>query len=159
MNYIFNVLELIYQNNFDIEKFNFSLLGPVPKNKNSILHIKYVLCCTISGMVHEKTYEPHKWVKNMGNPNEEIVEKPQYFHSAAAIYLLITCPHLTGKDSFIKGINYKQLPLALKLALDILNTDEDGVEFIKSSNEMFVSKKEFCIIDEHNNSNIVGKNL
>jgi hypothetical protein len=156
MNSIFQVLELIYQNNFDPQKFNFNLLGPIPKDKDPEFHLKCVLCCTITGMSHTGVYELHKWAKNAEKENYIIIEKPQYIHSAAAIYLLITYPHLTGADSFMNSINSQQKPLALRLALDILNNDEDGVEFIKSSKEMFESK-EVHIIDEHNNATIVNK--
>lgn len=66
----------------------------------------------------------------MDSSEIDFVDKPLYFHSAASIYVLLTYPERRIKNSFINLVETKDVPCVLKLALDILGDDIDGINFI-----------------------------
>jgi len=65
--------------------------------------------------------------------------------------MLIKYPHLRTNDSFISIIiNSNLTEECLKIATDVLMTDEDCFDFVTNSNLIFNSGRDMKIIDETN---------
>lgn len=62
--------------------------------------------------------------------SSETVIKRQWFHSAAAIYVLLTHPQLIEKDSWANSLMSTRNTF-IKVARDVLNSDLDGIEYVK----------------------------
>ena len=82
------------------------------------------------------------------------IEKPQYFHSATSIYLLLTYPHFRPENSFVNlilksGKQYEQA--VLRMAVEILKSDSDGVNFLNNIDDNVKKDHAFLIIDESKN--------
>ncbi len=80
------------------------------------------------------------------------IEKPQYIHSAASIYVLIKYPHFRPADSFVNLIiehSNKECENAwLKIATDILNSDPDGINFVNNSDNLLNTNNKVAIVSE-----------
>lgn len=109
----------------------------------SDLEKKKLECCKINGFSVDKVNELHRWNKSFYQM--DIVMKPQWFHSAAAIIMLHLNPSLVGKDSFYNKVKPNEA-YYVQIAKDILNSDGDGVSFLTHISQI-PSK---IIVDDHN---------
>lgn len=113
------------------------------------LELKRTSCVLINGC-SSTANESLRWNRSYDPNILDIILKPQYFHSAASIYLLIKYPHLRKSDSFIHIIINSGLEeVCMKIACDVLNNDIDGVSFINNADYVF-NNLDVVIIDDLN---------
>lgn len=121
-------------------------------NTEEALERKRKVCIFINGESgNEKNLS--KWNKNpsAGRDSMIIVFKQQFVHSSAAIYINLKYPQFRRKNSFIDIIINSGLEKeCLKIASDVLNADEDCIDFITNSDFIFNSDTKINIVDEKN---------
>ncbi len=106
------------------------------------------VCILVNGQ-SKNEFNSFKWNRSITSGKEDIVYKQQHIHSAVAIFMMIKYPHLRKSDSFVNIIiNSGLMDECLKIALDVLNADEDCHDFITNSDLIFNSENNFKIIDE-----------
>lgn len=117
---------------FEIDNINMIKFTATSNN----LPAKRSMCIWINRQV-KNSKNMLEWDK--GAPfAKKIVYKPQYIHSAAAIYTLLKYPQLRSDDSFILlAINSKLEDECLKIATDVLLADKDCINFITYSDSIF----------------------
>ena len=117
-------------------------------NAKKNLDLKKKLCCEINGFYGKQIHELHPFNKSV--TGMELVMKPQTFHSALSIYILLKYPQIRSENSFINLITDRRAEsVFMKLVTDVLSADDDGVDFIKSCDPHLTGLNIF--IDEHNN--------
>lgn len=156
MDFIFDSIEKLYQGKIDYKLLK---LCPKPKAVNNVTHIKRILCGCVMGIHYSKTYEMYRWAKNPKATSDvidgvNVIEKPQYIHSAAGVFLLLTYPQLARSDSFVHGIPKEKHKIVLKLANDILMSDVEGIEFINNAENLVssITEGKTVLIDAHDSS-------
>ena len=100
---------------------------------NDVLDVKGVICCAMTGFSGDAVNAPHRWNRNLDPMStvQDIVMKPQTFHSAMAIYVLLKYLQYRPKNSFVTLILERKADDSfLKIATDILNSDADGRRFV-----------------------------
>jgi hypothetical protein len=96
-----------------------------------------------------------KWNRSISSDTYDFVQKPQFVHSSAAIFLLIKYPHLRPNDSFIDTIiKFGITEECLKIATDVLSIDPDCNNFLTNHDKIFNPVNKMTIIDECNNRTI-----
>lgn len=93
--------------------------------EHASLDAKKAVCCAVSGF-----RDPGMMTKFKEDP---LIMKPQWFHSALAIYLLLTYPSMKPASSFIDLFIGKCDRELLKIAVDVLSSDVDGEELLTTS--------------------------
>lgn len=104
---------------------------------------KKLECVIINGFPANKINELHRW--NRSSNTIDIVMKPQWFHSAAAIIILHLNPSLVNEKSFYNDVKLNEA-YYIQIAKDVLASDEDGALFLKNLSQI----SEAIIIDDHN---------
>jgi hypothetical protein len=119
---------------------------------------KKIYCCALTGFSGETVDQLHKWNRNIKPYGKiDIVMKPQYLHSAMAIYVLLKYPQYRPINSFVNMIiQNKGEATCLKIAIDVLQEDPDGANFVLNSDAL-LNSKDMNIVDEHNNK-VVSNN-
>lgn len=121
-------------------------------NTDEVLITKQKICVLVNGQ-SKNEFNSFKWNRIPSSGEEDIVYKQQFIHSSAAIFMLIKYPHLRKPDSFISIIiNSNLMEACLKIATDVLNSDEDCYDFVTNSDLIFNSGRDMKIIDETNDS-------
>ena len=124
-------------------------------NTDEILVTKRKICVYINGQ-SKNEFNSFKWNRTPSSGKIDVVLKPQWIHSSAAIFMMIKYPHLRKDDSFIDIIIKSELmDECLKIALDVLNSDEDCIDFVTNCDLIFNSGHKTIIIDETNDSVII----
>lgn len=119
-------------------------------NSEKNLNHKRRTCVLVNGQ-SKNMNNSFKWNRSPSSGDEDIVFKPMWVHSAAAIFIMIKYPHIRNNDSFvITIINSNLTEECLKIALDVLTEDEDCHDFIATSDIGFNSGKNLIITDETN---------
>jgi len=127
------------------------ILSNLPNNDENLC-TKRKTCILINGQ-SQNEHISSKWNRSLDSDNPDIVFKPQFFHSSAAIFLLIKYPHFRPSNSFITIIIKSNLmDECLKMATDVLMADLDGIDFVKNSDLLFSDPHKIRIVDEINNS-------
>ena len=120
-------------------------------NTEETLKAKKKVCILINGQ-SKNEHNSFKWNRSILPGEPDIVYKRQEIHSSAAIFMMIKYPHLRKDDSFIHTVIKSNLTDAcLKIALDVLSSDEDCINFIENSDKIFNSGMDITIVDETNN--------
>jgi hypothetical protein len=139
----------------DDNKYNKEIINYIKKfssldNTEENLVLKRRICVLVNGQSKNED-KFFKWNRSQSSGREDIVYKPQFIHSGAAIFMLIKYPHMRTNDSFINIIIESDLMNeCLKIALDVLTADEDCTDFVTNSDFIFGSEFELRIIDETN---------
>jgi len=82
--------------------------------------------------------------------DDPLVMKPQWFHSSLAIYLLLTYPSMKPPNSFIDELVGKCESEILKIATDVLSSDDDGRDIVEHPELYFGS----TVIDNNKGKNV-----
>jgi hypothetical protein len=115
--------------------------------KSDNLKWKKELVCYLNG------FEDINKLELWRSKNQEDILKPQWFHSAIGIYLLLKYPQLRKKDSFMNYVTENNIEeIILKVVIDILKEDEEGLFFMENSDKFIPSVN--LIIDKHNQGSI-----
>ena len=117
---------------------------------DDVLDVKGLICCAMTGFSGEAITALHRWNRNLDPMStvQDIVMKPQTFHSAMAIYVLLKYPQYRPKNSFVTLIlNRKAEDVFLKIATDILDADVDGHRFVEASDSLM---RDVTIVDDRN---------
>ena len=139
----------------DGDKYNKEIINHIKllsklDNNDQVLNTKQKVCVYINGQ-SKNELNSFKWNRSPSSGEQDIVYKSQYVHSAGAIFMLIKYPHLRKNDSFINIIiNSNLIDECLKIATDVLMTDEDCYDFVTNSDLIFNSGRDMKIIDETN---------
>lgn len=97
--------------------------------KNVTLEQKRKICLQLTA--NNETTVPTKWNRDLTSKEGEWVLKPQYFHSAAGLYLFLKYPHLRFESSPVDSILEKGFEKEfLNLASAVLSADPDGLSFL-----------------------------
>lgn len=108
------------------------------------LDLKRDICILVNGESDNKDK-----ISRFGISNETVM-KPQYVHSAAAIYIMLKYPGLRKDDSFIHIVLKSNLEEpCLKIATDVLSADPDGLNFINLGDSIFNSDSDVILVDEN----------
>jgi hypothetical protein len=155
-----NIIKIVHKQRLyiikmDGDKYNKQIIDyikilSISNNTEEFLNEKRSLCVLINGQ-SQNSQNKSKWNRSISTGELDIVYKPQFIHSAAAIFMLIKYPHLRKNDSFIDiVINSNLTKECLKIALDVLTVDDDCSDFITNSEKIFNSEMIVTIIDEIN---------
>jgi len=108
-------------------------------------------CLLLSGFTVDKMEKMHRW-----NELGTFIMKPQWFHSAMSIYILIKYPQFRTKTSFIQSIlQENKTDEVFQMAIDVITSDENGMASIDGLNRMF-DTHDIIIIDDHNKKALYG---
>ena len=138
----------------DGDKYNKEIINHIKilsklDNTDEILNTKHKICVLINGQSKNES-KSFKWNRSISSGKEDIVQKQQFIHSAASIFMMIKYPHLRNSDSFVNIIiNSNLTEECLKIALDVLTVDEDCIDFITNSDIIFNPESNVKIIDEN----------
>ncbi len=123
-------------------------------------HKKKLMCLLVNGFPENEMNTKHKWNKNPTAIESEIIEKEQWFHSAASIFMLLKYPRFQKEDSFVNIINTQELKsIFLILATHVLMNDIDGIQFMKDLETVMSSESDaICFVDNKNSKVVVIKN-
>jgi len=118
------------------------------------LRQKQEICCNVMGFTGLQMDAMHRY---QASPTNKLVMKPQTFHSAVAIFLLLKYPHIRPKKSFVNIIIAQKVEdCFLKLATDILSQDVDGLDLIAHGDAMFCNPDQAnVLVDDHNKTTFV----
>jgi hypothetical protein len=139
----------------DGDKYNKEIINYIKllsnlDNTEETLITKHKICILVNGQSKNEN-NSFKWNRSISSEKEDIVYKPQFFHSSAAIFMLIKYPHLRKNDSFINIIIESNLiEECLKIATDVLMSDKDGIDFVRNSDIIFNRENRIIIVDETN---------
>ena len=118
--------------------------------------LKGTICTIINGFPETEMNVLHRWNRST-DPKSGIIDevhKPQYFHSAVAIYIFLKYPKFRPKVSFMNIITKHNLETEfLKIAMDVIGADEDGVKFMEHSDILL---QQAILVDEKNGRTIIA---
>ncbi len=125
------------------------LLAPLSNNKK-YLKLKKRVICQMNGFSGDAIHLNHRYMSHIGTP--KLVMKPQTFHSAVAMFILLKYPHLRKPNSFIDKIIAAEGAEAacMKLSQDILKGDEDGRDLIQNGDTYFGPNESYILVDDAN---------
>ena len=139
----------------DGDKYNKEIINHIKilsklDNTDEILRTKHKICVLINGQ-SKNELNSYKWNRSPSLGNDDIVYKQQWVHSAASIFMMIKYPHLRTENSFVHIIiNSNLTEECLKIATDVLMSDEDCIDFVTNSDLFFNQENKPTIIDETN---------
>lgn len=116
------------------------------------LSFKKLKCCFVNGFTADKSEILHPW--NQRLDKIELIKKPQWFHSAAAIILLYEFPSMRPIESFYNAV-LKSEKEYVEIAKDVLRSDPDGIFFLE--NLQAQKQKRLRIVDTHSEEAFVYK--
>lgn len=121
---------------------------------------KKLMCLLVNGFPENEMNTKHRWNKNPTAFQSEIIEKEQWFHSAASIFMLLKYPRFQKEDSFINIMNTQELKsIFFTLATHVLMNDIDGIQFMKDLETVMSPESDtICFVDDKNSDVIVIKN-
>jgi hypothetical protein len=115
-----------------------------PEKSVSMLRYKREACCGINGMWSYDVLCPY---------GESRVMKPQWLHSATAVYLLLRKPEMRHKSSFawliVRGNLVSEY---IELATEVLRSDDEGRRFLDAIEPQLSNA---IIVDKHSDSTLV----
>lgn len=116
-----------------------SKLYLVDEDNEETIKQKGILCTLINGKPEIISTVKTEWNRSIIYGEIDIVMKPQYLHSAVAIYILIKYPEVRERhpDNFYEMISKSNIEKeCLKIAIDVLKSDNDGISFINNSDNL-----------------------